>query len=189
MAGVKVTRNDQSKRVMDAIAKISRYQVYVGIPQDSADNRKAALRQMAGKIQNPATKSGRKKLRQIAASLNSKVTNAELMWIQSKGSKLRHIPARPVIEPAIVAEGNKEAIAAELAGAAKATLDGKPDVALVRLKRAGMAGQRASQKWFTDARANFKPNAPSTIKAKGSDKPLIDQGILRSAITYVVKED
>jgi len=180
MAGVKVTRNDQSKRVMDAIAKISRYQVYVGIPQDSADNRKAALRQMAGKIQNPATKSGRKKLRQIAASLNSKVTNAELMWIQSKGSKLRHIPARPVIEPAIVAE---------LAGAAKATLDGKPDVALVRLKRAGMAGQRASQKWFTDARANFKPNAPSTIKAKGSDKPLIDQGILRSAITYVVKED
>jgi hypothetical protein len=54
-------------------------------------------------------------------------------------------PARPVIEPAIVAEGNKEAIAAELAAAAKATLDGKPDVALVRLKRAGMAGQGAKR--------------------------------------------
>ena len=103
--------------------------------------------------------------------------------------KLRNIPARPVIEPAIVAEGNKEAIAAELAGAAMATLDGKPDVALVRLKRAGMAGQWASQKWITDPCNGFQPNAPSTIKAKGSDKPLIDQGILKDAITYVVKEE
>ncbi len=30
------------------------------------------------------------------------------------------------------------------------------------------------------------PNADSTIKAKGSDKPLIDTGQLRSSITYVV---
>jgi hypothetical protein len=120
--------------------------VYVGIPQDSDENRRATLRQMAGKVSNPTSKTGRKKLRQIAASLNWGISNGEPMWIQSKGSKLRHIPAQSVIGPAIVADGNKEAIASELAGAAKATLDGKPDVALVRLRRAGMpaSGPRRS---------------------------------------------
>jgi hypothetical protein len=80
-------------------------------------------------------------------------------------------------------------VAAELAGAAKAMPDGKPQQALVKLKRADMAGQRASQKRMTDPRNGFQPNAPSTIAAKGSDQPLIDSGILRGAITYVVKED
>lgn len=32
------------------------------------------------------------------------------------------------------------------------------------------------------------PNKPSTIKRKGSDKPLIDTGQLRSSITYKVRE-
>ena len=32
------------------------------------------------------------------------------------------------------------------------------------------------------------PNAPATIEMKGSDKPLIDTGQLRSSITYVVKD-
>lgn len=34
---------------------------------------------------------------------------------------------------------------------------------------------------------NFKPNAPATIKAKGSDKPLIDSGAMRQAITWTVE--
>lgn len=37
-------------------------------------------------------------------------------------------------------------------------------------------------------RGDFTPNAPSTIKAKGSDKPLIDSGSLRQSITYRVSE-
>ena len=35
----------------------------------------------------------------------------------------------------------------------------------------------------------WKPNAPSTIKAKGSDKPLIDTGELRKSIRGIVVED
>lgn len=31
------------------------------------------------------------------------------------------------------------------------------------------------------------PNAPSTVAAKGSDKPLIDTGQLRSSISYLVR--
>lgn len=38
------------------------------------------------------------------------------------------------------------------------------------------------------AAGGFVANAPSTIKAKGSDKPLIDSGSLRQSITYKVEE-
>lgn len=34
----------------------------------------------------------------------------------------------------------------------------------------------------------FTPNAESTIKAKGSDKPLIDTGQLRQSVHYVIKK-
>jgi hypothetical protein len=40
--------------------------------------------------------------------------------------------------------------------------------------------------WFEDSRNNWPPLAESTIKAKGSDKPLQDTGKMRDAITYVV---
>lgn len=35
----------------------------------------------------------------------------------------------------------------------------------------------------------FEPNAPSTIKKKGSDKPLIDSGTMRQSVTYVVRKE
>lgn len=35
---------------------------------------------------------------------------------------------------------------------------------------------------------SFTPNAPSTVKAKGSDKPLIDTGQMRQSVHYVIKK-
>lgn len=35
----------------------------------------------------------------------------------------------------------------------------------------------------------FEPNAPSTIKRKGSDKPLIDTGTMRQSVNYVISND
>lgn len=35
---------------------------------------------------------------------------------------------------------------------------------------------------------NFVPNAPSTIKKKGSDKPLIDTGTMRQSVQYVIEK-
>lgn len=34
----------------------------------------------------------------------------------------------------------------------------------------------------------FEPNAPSTIKKKGSEQPLIDTGTMRQSVTYVVRK-
>lgn len=35
---------------------------------------------------------------------------------------------------------------------------------------------------------DWAPNAPSTIRKKGSDKPLIDTGTMRQGVQYVIKE-
>ena len=116
------------------------------------------------------------------------INNAELMFIHSHGSPARNIPMRKVIEPAIMAEGNRQAISAELKEAAIAKLHDNDLDAIAHLKRAGKLGRNAAIAWFTDPRNNWPPNKPSTIKRKGSDMPLIDTGKLRASITYVVRE-
>jgi hypothetical protein len=116
------------------------------------------------------------------------VTNAELMYIHSNGSPARHIPIRKVIEPAIAADGTHQAISAELKEAAIAKFHDNDLDMLVHLRRAGIIGRNASVAWFTDPRNNWPPNKPATIKAKGSDRPLIGTGALRASITWVIRE-
>ena len=53
------------------------------------------------------------------------------------------------------------------------------------LKKLGAFGVSLVQK--TIASGKFTPNAPSTIKAKGSEKPLIDTGQMRQSVHYVIK--
>lgn len=106
------------------------------------------------------------------------------MYIQAHGSPLWHTPPRPVIEPAI--EANKEEIAELLEEAASERMQGNKREWLNNLRKAGMMGQNVSRGWFTDRRNGWAENAPATIKAKGSNRPLIDTGAMRRAITYVV---
>lgn len=56
-----------------------------------------------------------------------------------------------------------------------------------RLNQAGNAGVSAVRKWFSDPRNGWEPLSPSTIRAKGSDAPLIDTGAMRQSITYVLE--
>ena len=79
-------------------------------------------------------------------------------------------------------------IEAELKAAAQASLNNKPGEAKRHMRMAGMVAQNAVRAWFVDPRNNWAPNAPSTIRRKGSAQPLIDTGELRKAITYVVDE-
>ena len=150
--------DDKSPLLFKLLNDITVQAVYVGIPEE---------------------KTGRKE---------GSVTNAQLMYIHTNGSGLKNIPARPVIEPAIEAPGNKEQISEELAESARAMMDGENDLALRHLKLAGMTGQNAARLWFVDPRNGWAENSPETIRRKGSDKPLIDTGQLRKAIIYVVKK-
>lgn len=115
------------------------------------------------------------------------VTNAGLMYIHTNGSELRGIPARPVIEPAIEADGNKQNIEDGLNSVVNARLEGDVELAKNNLEATGRLSANAAKRWFTDPRNGWAPNSARTIAAKGSDRPLIDTGVLRRSITYVTE--
>ena len=52
----------------------------------------------------------------------------------------------------------------------------------------GIAGESVIQESFDSRGPGWAPNAPSTVKGKGSDAPLIDDGTVRHAITHRVGE-
>jgi hypothetical protein len=169
-----------AQQLRDRLESLGKSDVLVGIPQ-AATERGDKLLSRATKL-----KPGKRQTRLVTLS-ESEVTNAQILYIHTHGSPARNIPARPVIEPAIAADGNREQISGELAEAAKAHLEGSPEHTDLHLRRAGMAGRNASVNWFTDARNNWAPNRPSTIRRKKSDRPLIDTGALRRSLTYVVR--
>ena len=172
---VTLSTSDSSPALFDSLKKLQKRQVYVGIPEANSTDREATLLGMAGKSKG-------KKARRLAVAASQDVTNAGLLFIHTNGSPLKHIPARPVLEPAI--EANKDSITFELGKAAKDVLEDRDPTA--NLQRAGLQGQNAARKWFTDPRNAWAPNAPSTIRRKGSDRPLISTGAMRAAITSVV---
>lgn len=179
---------------MKAIDKLA---VYVGIPATTPADRANQLLDIAiGKVKSAKrNKSGKlgvrkDKLTRLAnAAASTSVNNAELLFIFSKGSPIRNQDPRPVLEPAIEADGNRQPIAAELGKSMQFALEGQRDRSITYLKRAGVAGQNAARAWFTDPRNNWAPNAESTIRAKGSDRPGIDFGLMRGAIVWVLKAE
>lgn len=54
------------------------------------------------------------------------------------------------------------------------------------LKQLGVYAKGLVQQEIVDG--SFEPNKPSTVKKKGSDKPLIDTGTMRQSVNYVIKE-
>lgn len=111
---------------------------------------------------------------------------AYTMYILSHGSPLWAAPPRPVLEPAI--EYHKDAISILFAKIIKAASKGDKSQTDRAMERLGLSAQRFCQRWFTNPANGWDPNSPFTVKRKGSDKPLIDTGALRKAITYVVRD-
>lgn len=113
------------------------------------------------------------------------INNAEAAYINDNGSPANNIPARPFLKPGI--EQSKELIAKTLSVGADAALSGNAQAAEEALARAGTIGANSVKRFIGDA-ANFAPNAPSTIRAKGSDHPLIDRSEMRRAVSFVVRD-
>ena len=198
---ITLARKQGSAALFQRIQTVTRLAAYVGIPAASAHARKTQLLAMAGKSRGK----GKARLEKAA---ESDVNNAELLFIFSKGRKAKpgysaaadlylHSKGspmtlqkpRPVLEPAVEADGNRQAIASEIAASCKANLAGDHELAVKKMKRAALAGQNAARSWFTDSRNNWAPNKPSTIKAKGSNRPGIDTGAMRAAIQGITAEE
>lgn len=154
----------------------------VGLTKGGPGTRKleaqlAALQRMEVLVGVPENKAPRR---------NEPINNAQLIYIHTHGSPIRNIPPRPIIEPALAHD--RVAITDQLKQANQAVLEDNTAQALAHLQAAGIEGRNACIRWFDNPLNGWPPNAPSTIRAKGSSHPLIDTGQLRRSITYVVVE-
>lgn len=99
------------------------------------------------------------------------------------GTQDGHIPARPHYRPT-VDEGRQEYLNDLQKGVTKAVFNGSSIV--TEFKKIGAKVSRDVKKRI---KAGINPpNAPSTIAAKGSSKPLIDTGHYWQSIDYQVSE-
>lgn len=107
------------------------------------------------------------------------MTNAEVGLIQEMGSVSRGIPRRSFLLDTFTGHGK------DLMVTLKSDVEAFFKTGKVEeyLKRCGIACTNLVVDAFdTSGWGNWKPNAPATIAAKGSDKPLIDRGELWQAI-------
>jgi hypothetical protein len=115
---------------------------------------------------------------------DSEYSNAQLLYLLSRGSRLADIPPRPLIEPALKAHHNE--ISKMLGVALKHSQNGNSKALNNQLEKIGKFAVSAINDWFYDARNGWAPNSPSTIRSKGSDVPLIDTSEMKDAISYRV---
>lgn len=92
------------------------------------------------------------------------------------------IPPRPFIKG--WADSNKAQIKFTIERLYSQVADGQI-TASTALDKLGVFAKSGIQSYIR--RGNFVPNAPSTIKQKGSSQPLIDTGALRNAVNYEVE--
>lgn len=92
------------------------------------------------------------------------------------------IPPRPFIKG--WADSNKAQIKSTMERLYSQVADGQITASMA-LDKLGVFAKSGIQSYIR--RGNFAPNAPSTIKKKGSSQPLIDSGAMRNAVNYEVE--
>ena len=123
-----------------------------------------------------------------------------ILAVQEHGSPFMHIPARPVIAPALRREETRRQMAEQMKAAVEAAWSGSdPRPALEAAGQAGADGIRA----YIDSHIpppnsrvtvyggwvyNRKARKCVYVKGKGFDKPLFDTGNLYNAFDYEVDE-
>ncbi|HVJ26384.1 MAG TPA: hypothetical protein VM493_02545 [Vicinamibacterales bacterium] len=112
----------------------------------------------------------------------SDMTLSDVAIIHEFGAPSAGIPERSFIRA--WADESKARHDEEMAKMAKLVIAGKMDLETA-LARLGLRRQAEVQKRIADGIP--PPNSPKTIEAKGSSKPLVDTGQLRSAISHEIK--
>ena len=93
------------------------------------------------------------------------------------------IPSRPFMRDSV--DDNAESITKFCQAQLKGIANGSKDAETV-MKAIGAMQVGLVQKTIVEG--NFTPNAPRTIAKKGSDKPLIDTGLMRQSVHYVITD-
>lgn len=185
-----VTKMGQGFTAMvSKVQALTKKEVLVGIPQAEAQrpsgdmvNNAELLYLHTHGVRAPAMRAEM----QPNIDAGMKYSAAHSLYVQTHGSPAYAIAPRPVLEPAI--RDSKEAIGKQIAGAYRAAMHGDMAGAERGLELAGMVAQNAARAWFENPKNQWPPNSARTIKAKGSDSPLIDTGEMRKSITYVIRD-
>ena len=115
---------------------------------------------------------------------DSGLTQVQLGIIHEYGTS--KIPARPFIGASFNA--NRRDYESLLTRAVKAA--GERGAAVFTKMLGGIAAKMAAEmKKYVTLGNNLTPNAESTVRAKGSDRPLVDTGRLVNSITWKVERD
>ena len=168
---------------------LTKKEVFVGIPQEEAGRPGGDAVNNAELLYlhtNGVRSSGMRAEMQPNINSGMKYSAAHSLYVHTHGSPAYAVPPRPVLEPSI--RDSKEAIGKQIAGAYRAAMHGDMIGAERGLELAGMVAQNAAHAWFENPNNKWPPNSARTIKAKGSDSPLIDTGEMRKSITYVIRD-
>lgn len=176
--------------VLGKLQALTKKKVLVGIPKDESNrpgggdmvNNAELLYLHTHGVRSSAMRAEMQK----NTDAGMKYSAAHSLYVQTHGSPAYAIPPRPVLEPAI--KDSKAVIGKQIAGAYRAAIHGDMSGAERGLELAGMAAQNAARGWFDNPKNKWPPNSARTIKAKGSNSPLIDTGEMRKAITYVIRD-
>jgi hypothetical protein len=112
------------------------------------------------------------------------INNAELGYIHEFGAPAANIPPRPFLVPGIT--GAESRFTPHMEAAAGAAIDGNEGRVSQGLNRAGIVAASAVKTKIDEG--PFAPLSEVTIERKGSDKPLLDTGQMRNAVTHVVRK-
>lgn len=173
---------------------INSYEVLVGIPSENAqrkhrkngtitNNAELALILSEG-VPNKHIRNTTTIIENTGVDFKKARDLAMKLYSQSQGEPGWQIPPRPLIEPQI--DKYSDEISKPLREAIIEFIQGDEEAAVEKLDEAGQLATAYAQRFDE---YDWPPNAPSTIRKKGSSQPNIDYGELRAAITYIVEKD
>jgi len=185
MLDFKVKENLQAmkkdQKLFDRIKQLRKVEILVGIPEAKSKRRRGEM------------------------------NNATLLYIHTKGSPLKNLPARPLIEPALEAPDNSDRIAADLKAVGKAIIEEKFTEAERLMRITGQDAVNMIHNWFDDPRNGWPPDTKETVMAKlrktkkklaerqemindylegkeDINTTLVDTNQMRRSITYVLRK-
>lgn len=184
---VQVTETGEGdlKRILEALKKLSEDELLVGVSADTAGSGRGEdinNAELAFIHTNGVRASGMKAETDKAVEEGTPYPLALQAYIKEHGSPAYRVPPRPFLEPGI--EKHLDLVESGMKAALQDVLDGGDGRA--QRERLGATMAAKVQAYFQEDNG-WPPNAPSTIKKKGSAQPLVDTGALRQSITYIIR--
>lgn len=184
---VQVTETGEGdlKRILEALKKLSEDELLVGVSADTAgDGRGEDINnaELAYIHTNGVRAADMKAETDKAVEEGTPYPLALQAYIKEHGSPAYRVPPRPFLEPGI--EKHLDLVESGMKAALLDVLDGGDGRA--QRERLGATMAAKVQAYFQEDNG-WPPNAPSTIKKKGSAQPLVDTGALRQSITYIIR--